>query len=53
MKQKIDHNDTNSKEFLQRYWKFDDNWGKKEENPIFLYICGESRCTGVRDDYVR
>ena len=40
----IDHfNMLDSRTYKQRYWKSDQYWDGK--GPIFLYICGEYRCT--------
>ena len=41
---KIDHfNFLDGRTYEQRYWKSDQYWDGK--GPIFLYICGEYRCT--------
>ena len=43
-KNKIDHfNFLDSREYDQRYWVSDEYW--TGEGPIFIYICGEYRCS--------
>ena len=36
-------NELDSRTYEQRYWKSDQYWDG--QGPIFLYICGEYRCT--------
>ena len=43
-KNKIDHfNFLDDREYDQRYWVSDEYW--KGDGPIFVYICGEYRCS--------
>ena len=40
----VDHfNYLDDRTYKQRYWKSNEYWD--ESGPIFLYICGEYRCT--------
>ena len=43
-KNKIDHfNFLDNREYDQRYWVSDEYWSG--EGPVFIYICGEYRCS--------
>lgn len=41
--QKLNHNQTNSPTFSQRYY-VDNQYATDENSPVFLYICGEATC---------
>lgn len=43
-KQLIDHQNPDLGTFTQRYF-VDESYGKNPDAPVFLYICGEEKCT--------
>lgn len=48
--QLIDHmNYQDNRTYKQRYWVNDKYWNKDNNGPVFVYICGEYRCS-VRED---
>uniref|UniRef100_A0A804LXL3 Serine protease EDA2 n=1 Tax=Zea mays TaxID=4577 RepID=A0A804LXL3_MAIZE len=52
MNQTLDHfNPTDHRQFKQRYYEFLDYY-RAPNGPIFLYICGESTCNGIGNNYL-
>ncbi|KAL3679328.1 hypothetical protein R1sor_022284 [Riccia sorocarpa] len=50
--QRIDHyNSQDRRTFKQRWFENTDHF-KAPDGPIFLRICGESECPGIRNDYL-
>ena len=48
--QPLDHFEPSQKTFNQRYW-VNDNYRRKSDGPVFLYIGGESEMSGAYIDY--
>lgn len=45
----LDHFDNNTQSFDLRYWTNDKYFEKKENSPMFIYICGEAICNPPSD----